>query len=170
MSNKAYGFTIVELLIAIVVIAILAAISIVSYASISSRANDTAVQSDLRSLAGILNAHEVMHGSYPAQGANSSTMPGNIKFAVNKQAYYSEGVNLYYCVVPLGTNARFALAAKSKSGKVISYQDGSFQEYSGVFSNGSVICPNMGISTSEAGYEYHFGRNAGSPWATWTNG
>lgn len=42
-----YGFTIIELLIAIVVIAILATISIVVYQGISNRANDAAVKSDL---------------------------------------------------------------------------------------------------------------------------
>ena len=44
------AFTIVELLIVIVVIAILAAITIVSYAGITNRANDTSVQSDVSSL------------------------------------------------------------------------------------------------------------------------
>lgn len=41
------GFTIVELLVVIVVIAILAAISVVAYTGIQNRAHDTAVQSDL---------------------------------------------------------------------------------------------------------------------------
>ena len=41
------GFTIVELLIVIVVIAILAAVSVVAYRGMSNRASDTAVKSDL---------------------------------------------------------------------------------------------------------------------------
>ena len=45
------GFTIVELLIVIVVIAILAAITIVAYTGIQSRAYDTAVQNDLANAA-----------------------------------------------------------------------------------------------------------------------
>lgn len=169
MSKKAYGFTIVELLIAIVVIAILAAISIVSYANISSRANDTAVQSDLQSLARKLSAYEAMNGSYPVQGSNSGAMPGGIKHAINRQAY-SDGVNVYYCVVPSGTNARFALAAKSKSGEVFTYRGGSLQSYSGQFNTGDVICSNMGMPNSETGYEYHYGRNTNSAWSSWTNG
>ena len=43
------GFTIVELLIVIVVIAILASISIVAYNGVQQRARTTALQSDVRS-------------------------------------------------------------------------------------------------------------------------
>lgn len=48
--NRRSGFTIVELLIVVVVIAILAAITIVAYNGISSRANDAAITSDADTL------------------------------------------------------------------------------------------------------------------------
>ena len=44
MKKNAYGFTIVELLIVIVVVGVLAAISIVAYSGVSNNANDTAVK------------------------------------------------------------------------------------------------------------------------------
>lgn len=50
LSTKYSGFTIVELLIVIVVIAILATISVVAYNGIQSRANDSRVTADLTSL------------------------------------------------------------------------------------------------------------------------
>lgn len=50
MSRKAYGFTIVELLIVVVVIAILAAISIMTYTGIQQRARDAQAISDLAAL------------------------------------------------------------------------------------------------------------------------
>lgn len=60
------GFTIVELLIVIVVIAILAAITVVSYNGISSRAKEAALKSDLRSGAEQLGVAQAETGSYPA--------------------------------------------------------------------------------------------------------
>lgn len=50
MRSSTRGFTIVELLIVIVVIAILAAITIVAYSGIQSRAYTSKVESDYRSL------------------------------------------------------------------------------------------------------------------------
>lgn len=47
MKQKAYGFTIVELLIAIVVIGILAAISIVAYNSVTQRARWADISSSM---------------------------------------------------------------------------------------------------------------------------
>ena len=46
-KQKQYGFTIVELLIVIVVIAILAAITIVAFTNLQRRAVNSAVTSDL---------------------------------------------------------------------------------------------------------------------------
>ena len=50
MNKKVYGFTIVELLIVIVVIAILAAISIAAYTNIQERAKTSRRNSEMNQL------------------------------------------------------------------------------------------------------------------------
>ena len=65
MHKKAYGFTIVELLIVIVVIAILAAISIVAYTGIQGRARDAQRLQDMSTIVKALEAYKVLNGNYP---------------------------------------------------------------------------------------------------------
>jgi len=60
------GFTIVELLIVIVVIAILAAITIVSYNGITSRANTSGAQAAANSVVKKIEAYNAEEGGYPA--------------------------------------------------------------------------------------------------------
>lgn len=60
------GFTIVELLVVIVVIAILASISIVSYNGITRSAKETALKADLKNGATQLYVIQLETGSYPA--------------------------------------------------------------------------------------------------------
>ena len=66
-STKQKGFTIVELLIVIVVIAILAAITIVAYNGIQQRAKNTAIISAAKSTIGVINAYVAANGSYPSK-------------------------------------------------------------------------------------------------------
>jgi prepilin-type N-terminal cleavage/methylation domain-containing protein len=66
-----HGFTLVELLIVIVVIAILASISIVAYNGIQNRAKNVATQSDLRQIEGFLELYNTENGSYPSTGGLS---------------------------------------------------------------------------------------------------
>lgn len=64
-TNKQAGFTIVELLIVIVVIGILAAITIVAFNGIQTRARDSERKSELRSVEKSLELYYADNGSYP---------------------------------------------------------------------------------------------------------
>jgi len=68
------GFTIVELIVVIVVIGILAAITIVSYTGISSRATASALQADLASAKKQLNLYYVDNSAYPTS-LNANNCP-----------------------------------------------------------------------------------------------
>lgn len=65
MKRKHDGFTIVELLIVIVVIAILAAISIVSYNGIQTRAKNTSIEQAILTYKKALTSYMIEYGFYP---------------------------------------------------------------------------------------------------------
>lgn len=77
------GFTIVELLVVIVVIAILASISVVAYTGIQARATETVMRSDLKTNYNIVQIYMAENGVYPPGPAeptprNSCTPKGEV--------------------------------------------------------------------------------------------
>lgn len=68
------GFTIVELLIVVVIIAILAAITIVAYNSMQARARETSTLADLSSIAKQIELYAATNGSYPNSIAMAKSM------------------------------------------------------------------------------------------------
>lgn len=82
------GFTIVELLIVVVVIAILAAITIVAYSGIAASAREAVLKSDLKTASTQLNAERITGG-----GGFPSTKPSYIGNSIT----YTGGGNVF-CV------------------------------------------------------------------------
>lgn len=155
LKNKksATGFTIVELLIVIVVIGILAAITIVAFNGIQNRGYNSAVQSDLRSLATYIERQKVLNGEvYP-----STLAVADVK--VSRNAYsrgYNNGTswfNLLYCRNSIDPNAGYALIAESKSGDVFQYStySGGLSKASFPIRASATTCVDAGTPTITPG-------------------
>lgn len=70
------GFTIVELLVVVVIIAILAAITVVAFNGITGQAIETSMKSDLRTAATTLELDNTRGGSYPADSGSANNGQG----------------------------------------------------------------------------------------------
>lgn len=73
LKKQSKGFTIVELLIVIVVIAILATLVIVTFTGIQQKARDSQRQTDINALDSHLEAYYAQNGSYPSLAVLTST-------------------------------------------------------------------------------------------------
>ena len=82
------GFTIVELLIVIVVIGILAAITIVAYNGVTSRANTTTAQSSAASVIKKIEAYNAEKSAYPTTyGALTASGDSGTSYYIPATAY-----------------------------------------------------------------------------------
>lgn len=156
-TQRQRGFTIVELLIVIVVIAILAAISIVAYTGIQERAHDTAVQNDLRQFATQLELFRATTGAYPTrENFDDNTFVGEVGYvSVTAGSYYtaSDGLsagtdaNFLYCQPLQQNNFQFALIALSKSGHAFQYNANGLREFEGqLLDNSRLLCEAAGVA------------------------
>ena len=164
MKKTSSGFTIVELLIVIVVIAILATISIVAYNGIQNRANDSAVQSDLASFAKIMEMQKIdNNGTYPT----TLTAAMNFKFTKNAYGVDQQNRNLNYCYN--SANDSYVLSAYSKSGTMFKVQNGTTSTTA--YFHGYAVCYQVGIPTSPGTNPSQTGRytTRNPEWDTWTN-
>lgn len=95
MSKNNKGFTIVELLIVIVVIAILAAISVVAYNGIQTRARDTQRANDISVLLKGLENYRSINSVYPTATPTSGDGGWESSFTdVNNQAAFMEYLDM----------------------------------------------------------------------------
>tara|TARA_B100000686_G_scaffold57340_1_gene61561 strand:+ start:74 stop:745 length:672 start_codon:yes stop_codon:yes gene_type:complete len=124
-NQRNNAFTIVELLIVIVVIAILAAITVVAYTGVQERANDSTVQSEIAASAKKLEAFNVENGRYP-ETSDELTATIN-KFASASYGNYANAIQ--YCYNK--STQTIALGGVSKSGAGYVYKNGTVVRTSG---------------------------------------
>ena len=145
-KEKNTGFTIVELLVVIVVIGILAAITIVSYAGVTTKARTSASQSNAQSIQQVAEAYNADHGYYPgtiaafSDSTNTAKKPSNVtveKDNITTTAMTSTLSNN-------GTHVAYAcyLDCTNSTGGIISYWD---------FTASAIVRIYVGAGTGTAG-------------------
>jgi prepilin-type N-terminal cleavage/methylation domain-containing protein len=162
-AAKQKGFTIVELLIVIVVIAILAAITIVAYNGIQDRANNTAVESDLANIAKKIETWKITNsGNYPTNAELS-----DVGIRASKSAYLSNTGrnNFYYCASTDLQQYAFGVVAKTNQGYFLT--NGNVTTQSGAATYQSQTCTRVGYANGDAGTS---GYSTVNGWNAWVNG
>lgn len=93
MHLREKGFTIVELLIVVAVIAILAAITVVAYNGVQDRGNYSKARADLKHIDDAIQVYKAQTGKYPmSYGATATPSPPAPAF----EYQYSAGANRNY--------------------------------------------------------------------------
>ena len=146
MRKPQAGFTIVELLIVIVVIAILAAISIVAYNGIQSRARDTQRVSEMHRLKLALETYYVDNGFYPlCNGSGVCSSTG-----------YSQPISMLPVTPPIGNDPLNAST-----------------QYGYYYARGYKKASNSSFTNTGSAQDYIIGtrleNNSGSSYSGWNN-
>ncbi len=164
MHKTTSGFTIVELLIVIVVIAILAAITIVAYNGIQNRTNDAAIQADLANYSKKAELFNVDNSRYPANATEAATLG----VRATQTAYNTSYFNLYYCT-QTSTNTNYVFAGRSKSGNLFYASSNGKGNLGNVAINMPTVCNVIGLTypTDTTGFMGKSNNGAGD-WAAWT--
>lgn len=151
--RPARGFTIAELLVVVVVVAILASIVIVTYNGVQNNAHDAAVKSDLRGIADKIEAFRTANRERQYPAATQAELQDIIQ--VSKGSYLSNVAagTMSYC----RNDTDFTVYARSASKNVfrISSQKGLEEkvDWTGNLNNEtSGQCASGGVKQSDSGF------------------
>lgn len=134
--KRQQGFTIVELLIVIVVIAILAAITLVAYNGMQARARDSRRQNDVATIAKALELYYIDNGHYPLGGQGASTAmtsnPNWITTADSSWSILADALRPYLTHLPADPVSTPGVDLRSSSGYDYAYFSNDSQSWCGV--------------------------------------
>lgn len=155
ITNNQKGFTIVELLIVVVVIAILAAITIVAYNGITSRARQSVMQNDLQQTSKLIENYKTTNGSYPSTLGLLNNGQGVTASSGSQYAYTTSGNDYQLSIGSTQSTDRYRISytsGKIESG-VWSGHEGmlagfptraGFADLTGVYGPGDTNRANIG--------------------------
>lgn len=151
------GFTIVEILIVILIIAILATIVLLAYNGLQNNTYETSVKNDLTSAAKSLELYRTKDNEekFPRNSTELEDMKTDAKYMIkiSKEAYHKDSNNFAYCYAG-SAGESYALVARTRTDKVfyISNITGGIEELSGGWLNSTTtLCPAVGFGTSGTG-------------------
>ena len=90
MTPSSKGYTLIEVLIAASIVALLTAVGLVSYASINRRSRDAKRQGDLEQLRSALEMYRADNGHYPPTNPSSFATADNLETDLVTGGYLSE--------------------------------------------------------------------------------
>jgi len=114
LRKRPYGFTLIELMIVVVVVAILASIAIPSYREYIARGHRAEAR------AGLLQAQQWLERAATATGVYPTTLPATLTWAGDSAKRYTIGLKAG------NTNAAFTLIATPKAGVQANDRCGDF--------------------------------------------
>lgn len=145
VSIKA-GFTIVELLIVVVVIAILASITVVGYSGISSRSRDSVRASDVRNIKNALEMYKADAGVYPdvcggmGVGCNASLLASALVPKYTSAIPQDMDTSRYYAYVMDGAGGRYGIRVHYENAPGLCKT--GVQVVANWWGTGTPVCPN----------------------------
>lgn len=164
-ARKTTGFTIVELLIVIVVIAILAAITIIAYNGIQTRAENTKTTNAVEAYVKALSMYATDNGlypqyNYPCLGGVSpcSNMTDGVAAcpgygAASGPAAFDTAVATEVTRLPAVSTQQMTCDGKTYRGAFYSYTNGGKDSAIVLYLKGFVSCPTIGGTTLAGSYQ-----------------
>jgi len=114
---KKSGFTLIEILVAATIIAVLSVVGVVSYTRINMRSRDAKRKSDVEQVRSALEMYRTDTGSYPGSSVGFNPLSTDLEALVSADPPYMPSIptdpkpqsNDYYysALVPMGTPTRY---------------------------------------------------------------